>query len=53
MGIAWFPQLFVFFGQVRSQYPHIVVIELAEETERGLSGVARENVLEGRKSHIS
>ena len=47
VGIAGLPELPVILGQVRRQYSRVVRIEVAEEGQRGGSGVVGEHVLEG------
>ena len=47
--IVGFPELIVIFCQVCVQDPRVVRVQVAQELERGCSGVAHERVLEGRE----
>ena len=49
VGVLGFPGLLVVIGQVRGQDPRIVRIKLAQELERGRSGLSCEGVIEGQE----
>ena len=49
VGIVGLPELLVALGQVRSQDPCVVLVQLDQELERGCLGIACEGVLGGRE----
>ena len=47
VGVEGFPQLLVFFREVRGQYPGIVDIEMADQEEHCHAGVSHKHVIDG------